>query len=218
MQRLIKLFAGLLVCLASTNLAFAGVITKTPDLGNYWSPLSANGGTYIYANSFVADSSGNVTGLGTWLNRGGSDLVFQIFGSIGDNPAQGPDSSNLLATSSILSGLYFESLTYVNGGPVTSFANLIAGNTYWFAASTVGQNGSGAFTVGGHTQNSEGIVDNGTFWYSNDNTGRYFDGRNRTPEMAFSVTISENSVPEPASLALLGLGLFGFAMARQRKQ
>jgi len=202
--------------------ASAATVTKSPNQGDNWSPLS-NGGTYIYANSFVAPTSGSVTGLGTWLNsRGsqGSDLVFQIFGSIGGNSSNGPDSSIVYATSGVLSGLTLNSLTFVDGGSISSLISLLAGETYWFAASTVNLGGgSGRYNVGGHTQNSEGIVDGGSFWYSNDRTGVNFDGRGLTPEMAFSVTIGDNQqVPEPGSLALLSIALLGAVAAKSRKK
>ncbi|HVK56389.1 MAG TPA: hypothetical protein VM532_15355, partial [Burkholderiales bacterium] len=79
MKKIKCLLAGSLIFLSSTS-TFAGVITKAPDLGDYWQPLSSNG-TYIYANSFVAPNSGIVSELGLWLNGGSSSLKFQIYGS-----------------------------------------------------------------------------------------------------------------------------------------
>jgi len=193
--------------------ANAGLITKSPDLGDYWGSLSSSG-TYIYANSFVADSNGTATDLGLWLNGNSSDFVLQIFGSSLSNA---PDSSNILATTSVISGLNFSSLTYFEQSTLSGAIDLVANETYWFAASTVGLGGAGSFNVGGHTQNSQGIVDNGTFWYSNDSTGVTFDGISLTPEMAFTVNIDPVSLPAPSAIALLGLGLFGIGFFRKNQ-
>jgi hypothetical protein len=193
----------------------ANVISKKPDLGDYWNPLSSTE-TYIYANSFVANSSGLVTDLGIWLKGGSSDIVLQIYSSLGSNFDNGPDSLTVLATTSVLSNLFFPSLTYIDI-PIFSSSYLTEGNTYWFAVSTLGLSGSGSFYVGGHTQNSEGIADSGTFWYSNDYTGVYFEGQKFTTEMGFTVNINTTNVPEVSSLALLASGLAMFAVSRERK-
>ena len=200
--------------LAASSLASADTLIKAPDLGNYWHPLSSVG-TYTYANSFVASTSGLVTELGTWLKGGSSNLKFEILGSVSGLVGNGPDAGNVLASSSVLSVNYAD-LTFVDVTSGISSAQLTAGQTYWFAATTVGLGGAGSYNVGGHTQNSAGIVDNGTFWFSNDPTGVNFGGKKFTPEMAFSVSIS--AVPEPETYAMLlaGLGVMG-AVARRRK-
>ncbi len=197
--------------------AVAGDIVKEPDLGPFWQPLDSDTGTYIYANSFVADETGTVDDLGMWLlalgGAGtGSQIAFEVYGSIGGDPANGPDSTNVLASTGLLDiGGGTNNLDFYNAAPNFS-AVLNAGETYWFGANVIGGGQNvGPYQVGGHTQNSGGIVDNGTFWFSNDPTGVNFDGRGFTPEMAFSVSI----VPAPASLALLGMG--GLVATRRRR-
>ncbi len=176
----------------------------------------SNTGTYVYANSFVAPENGTVEKLGAWFldyYSGGVDFMLQVLGSSGGNSANGPDINNVLAETAQVLGL--------SAGPALAFFEydtnssvvLTAGETYWFAANAIGGGGTGGFYVGGHTQNSGGIVDNGTFWYSNSSDGSAFDGSNLTPEMAFQVTMA-GAVPEPTTLALMGLGLAGIESPR----
>lgn len=185
-------------------------LTKKPDLGNYWWPLGNNGNTPVYADSFVApDVDTDVQRIGMWLDdvgSGGTNLRFEIWGNSG-----GPNPFDVISSTGTVSPLAGAGLNYneyaTNGG------TLVPGNTYWFVATAVGEAGSGFWQTGGHTQNSDGIVDNGTFWYSNDPNGINFDGQNLTPEMAFSVSLGR--VPAPGSAALLGLS--GLMASRRRR-
>jgi hypothetical protein len=170
-------------------------ITKSPDLGPFWFPLSPNG-TYVYADCFIAPAGVDIwpQSLGTWLTTSSPPpppLRFEIWGDTGGS---GPDAFNVLATTGTLnpnpSGLEFISAPVLAGAQP-----LVPGNVYWFAATAVGEVGSGQYQTGGHTQNSGGIIDNCTFWYSNDPAGINFDGQNLTPEMAFGLTLDDVPVP-----------------------
>ncbi len=199
---------------ALQTVSFAVTTTKPPDVGPSWHWLRPNGGTYVYADSFVAPISGDVTSLGTWLGAQFEDptttLLFQVWGSVGNNAASGPDAANVLASSSPVEG-FSGPLTFYSAAALPGIS-LLGGQTYWFVASAVGSTGSGSYFVGGHTQNSV-YADNGTFWFSNDPAGVNFDGQSLTPEMAFSVTI--NGVPDAVgSASLLGIALFAICGLR----
>jgi hypothetical protein len=197
------------VTLALASAAGADIVKK-PDLGNFWFPIDPNNGTYVYADSFVPDHDCTVTDLGMWLDdlgSGGSKIRFEVWGDTG---GFGPDASNVLSSTGSVSPATNAGLAYNQYS--ASPANLIGGNTYWFAATVVGEKGPGFWQTGGHTQNSDGIIDNGTFWYSNDPSGISFDGQNLTPEIAYAVFCK---VPTPGSAALLGLG--GLIVTRRRR-
>lgn len=184
----IRPFAALLGACALSSTAFAGTVTKDPDLGAYWWPLHPTNGSYVYANSFVADADADVTDLGAWLlptdGAGtGSTVAFEVWG---ESPAGGPDAGNVIASTGLMDlGGGAGTLEYYSGSPAFS-GMLTAGTRYWFAISVVGGTGS-YWQTGGHSQNSQQL-DNGTFWYSNDPAGVSFDGQGFTPELAFSVT------------------------------
>ena len=204
------------ITLLAATASSAGVISKTP-FRDYWNTVGFNG-TEFYANSFVADETGEVSELGLWLRGGASDLKFQIYGSIDYDIANGPDSAVALASSAVITGQNYATLTYVSASPILS-SLLMAGQTYWFAATAVGLSGSGGYTVGGHAQNSI-YADNGSFWYSNASDGLNFDGRNLTPEMAFQVTIDNangNAVPEPQTFGLVAISLLGLGLVSRRR-
>ena len=183
----------LLATMLAASPATAAVLTKSPNLSPYWADLGY-GATKVYADSFVAPNSGTVNLLGTWLLdlTTSCSLTFQVYGSIGGVAANGPDLSNVYATTAVETGLAPTTLTYYQFSPVAGGTPLIGGNTYWFGVSAISASSGGYYEMGEHTQNSGGITDNGTFWYSN--TPPTFDGTNKLPEIAFSVGVA---IPGP---------------------
>jgi len=169
-------------------------LTKSPDLGPFWQPLSPLG-TYVYADCFVAPAGPDIfpQALGMWLSTiqpPPPNVRFEIWGDTGGS---GPNASNVLATTGSLSPNP-TGLEFISAPVLPSALPLVPGTVYWFAATAVGEAGTGAFQVGGHTQNSQ-QNDNCTFWYSNDPAGINFDGQNLTPEMAFSLDLNDTPVP-----------------------
>jgi hypothetical protein len=190
-------------------------MAPSTDAPRRWSPL-ATSSSYIYADSFVAPISGTVSSIGLWLVNAGGDtsaqpVVFEVLASVGGKP----DASNILATTGALTLDVTGSLSPFSENTISSL-NLTAGQTYWVAGDERGLTGGGKLQVGGHTQNSGGITDNGVFWVSNDSTGSYFCCSSLT-EMAFTVTLS-SAVPEPSTWAMLLLGFAGVGFMTYRRK
>ena len=104
-------FVLLLLCAGTVS---ATTLTKPPDIGSFWHPLSSNG-TYVYANSFLSIDNGEVTDLGMWLREyfaGTHEVKFQVLGSVGNNVSNGPDTSNVLASTGILNPAVDNSLNF----------------------------------------------------------------------------------------------------------
>jgi hypothetical protein len=199
--------------------AQAQTLTLLPDQGPFWHPLSPNGGTYVYANSFASPGSGLATSMGTWLNTLTEDpntaVTFEILGSVSGNPADGPDTSDVLAETAPISGIS-GGLALYSGAALAGGTALIAGDEYWFAATVVGAGGTGAYQFGAHTLGSAGTDDNGSFWFSNDPAGVNFDGANLQPEIAFTVTVA-GTVPDGGTTAtLLGGAVMAMAWLRRK--
>ena len=79
MSRVRMAFAAAFVAVAASTAAPAAtVVTKPPDLGPFWSPLS-NGGSYVYAGSFICPPGETIVGaLGTWLQPLGAVDVARV--------------------------------------------------------------------------------------------------------------------------------------------
>ena len=208
-------WATTIIAITVAAVSQAGVIEKAPDLGPFWQPLNPDGGSYIYANSFVADETGFISELGFWardedLIGGDAQLNLQVYGA-----GALPDVSNVVTETGLFDIVVSDTLQLFTGTPLPG-GMVTAGTEYWFAASVIGSQLPFALQAGGHTQNSGGIVDNGTFWASNNPAGATWDFFN-TPEIAFRVVIEGASapVPAPTTIALLGLGLAAFGWKRR---
>jgi hypothetical protein len=191
--------------------SFAWTLNKTPDIGPWWHPLG-QGGTPIYANSFIFNGSAGdstLSQLGVYLmdmsgGAGGQDLTYYLLADSGNAP-----SATILSTSVGTVSTNATQLTLITANMTA--VNLTPGQRYWVAARGMGNN-QNTYQTGGHTQNSV-QVDNGTFWYSNPDSFSNWDGQGLTPEMAIYV----NTVPEPGTMIAIGVGVAGLIARRRRK-
>ncbi|MBE0640176.1 MAG: hypothetical protein IH598_16805 [Bacteroidales bacterium] len=189
------------------------VLTKAPDLGPWWQLINNIGGTYVYSNSFISPGDGKPIDLGMWLMVGylGTPLPSIRFEIWGDNGGA-PDPTNVLATTGSLAPAATGTLAFFSSPVLPGASILTNGSKYWFCATVVGEPFAiGGYQTGGHTQNSV-YNDNGTFWFSNDPAGIFFDGQNYTPEMAFQVTIDSIPPSVPLTNWALYLGIFLMVM------
>ena len=114
----------------------ADTITKAPDVGPFWVPLSSSG-TYVYADSFVAPTTGTVSSLGNWLldldGANTQEVIFDVVGTAGG----APDMSNIIATTGVLDLSLTTTLDFYSAS-TSSSGTLTAGQTYFLAAHVSG--------------------------------------------------------------------------------
>lgn len=170
-------------------------VYKASDIGRYWHPIGADGGSICYAGSFDAPASGPVIETGCMFEiytinpLPFQEVRYDICGALSGDPANGPDTSDVYASSDVITLGLEGSLTQKTSTSMTSYTSLTSSQTYFFVVTTVGLDGNSNYYVGGHTRNSGGISDDGLFWYSND--GSTFSS-NSTYEMGFNLTIDGN--------------------------
>ncbi len=216
MIKINRVLIATLFLLLATIAQAASTVHKTADQGPFWSPINSSSGTYVYADSFISPESGSATTLGTYLQTlsdgVGPDIRFEVWGD-----SNGPDASNVIASTGSLTLPVDATLTFFSAPAVNQNSTLNEGVLYWFVATVVGEAAAPvSYRTGGHTQNSA-CVDDGTFWYSNDSAGIVFDGQNNTPEMAFEVQINgggNNVCGEivPAATPVPTLGMTGLLL------
>lgn len=168
----------------------------------------------------AGNSSLNYTGFSNWTVSGGTvDLIatpnswklkcaggsgkcVDLDGSTGN---AGILTSSLLTLGAGTYSLSFDISGNQRGGAADSFTLALGGflnESFSFAPSTPWQTITRTFTVSGNSANS--IIFNHA---GGDNIGIMLD----------NVSLSKTDVPEPATLAMFGLGLIGLGFARRRQ-
>lgn len=219
-----------LAVLALASAAFAGSTTPVwyggdPDLAggaNYFSEVGSTAWPNNQAYDDFIWSSNGVAGC-AWGNFVSDNAnITSVFIEIrsGITPGNGGIvhySNTVAATQTFLGGSIFGAGfdSYRIEGQIN--ANLIAGNRYWLTVAPV-MNGpfvaaayqtlTGANSVGGPILNNNVFLNGPTFNWADPNPGA------PSGDMSYGIG---TAVPEPATMAALGLGLAAVARRRKRK-
>lgn len=199
------LAASALALLSCT--AQAGVITTGPATGaSIWciADHGCTGGAFTAYEQFSLKSDGKITAI-DWVARlqgGAADFRGAHATIYGSDPALGnatplhviaPQMNPLLSRSELFADAFTITLTRLS-------IELAAGD-YWIGM----QNLAGQY---GATMACSDCTF-GSFTQGRDNSNEYYERRG---DLAFRVTI-----PEPATVGLMALGLMGFAASRRRR-
>lgn len=199
-------------CLAFSGLSFAGTIYS--DFGPHDTFQTGIGYTVSGANSPIGQTIESAMSF----TSSGNYTLSQIDAAIGYVTGGNSDTFTLDSNAGGLPGVIMESWTVTGlpafGGsyaPVTLMSSggvmLSAGQTYWIVASAGDPTNWSAWN-----ENSIGAT--GNFDQFNNGVWSQFNGT----LSAFDVMGTTSSSPEPASAALIGLGLLGMGGLIRRKR
>lgn len=203
--------------LALASLSFSGIANATilwdysPDATHasvYQSNWTNQAGGQNFLESVVFDSDVSITGMsifgGTGFGSVGDGTVVKIFSGAS---APGNMLFGLNETVDSVDSLFTATQSGLSRVHVTfDEAQFLAAGTYWF-----GMSGASLLVQAGLNN-----VQDNHMWQLSGDTPMFFPN---VGDMAFQLEgNTASAVPEPATFALLALGLLGFAFVRRRQQ
>lgn len=186
---------------SATNFSFTGNFVNDNDVQKFSFTVGAPSAVSLRSWSYA----GGTNAAGALIARGGFDPILDLFTAAGIRVGEQDDAGcDLVANDTITNRCYdtFYTTNLAAGSyfvTIQQYANFA--NTMSFAD---------GFRYDGAANNNfrDGFVDAAS--------------NKRDSHWAFDIlnvsSANQNDVPEPASIALVGLGLAGFAVARRRKQ
>lgn len=211
MKRVATLFALLLSASA------ASAYTYQIDNGNYADSWTFTNGNTTWANHFTAVSGNNVIdkvliafGDNSNQNMNGQSVTIKLWN---DPNGDGNPSDAVLLTSYLG--------TVANAGTTLfnefDIANTAVASSFFVGASLVAEYGTTGMMYPASIDDQLGV--DSWLWSGDDPSNAYNIGTvyERGSFMVRATTV-DNSVPEPGSLALLGIGLAGLGGFRRKQQ